>query len=601
MRRRQLVPVAAVVFFIICIYSILRLPSEPTRKTRPESHKGYSDDIRPPSYKPDLEQHSHHVETPPNKLPKKAPEGGSHPMWHLITDAEKDFEETKSRQSKTLKEAVVEYRKRYGIPPPPNFDKWFEFAKSNSVQLVDEFDLIHEMMTPFWGLQPTTIRARAKEALGFDNALIGMSIRKGNVSYIQGGQEWQREATMGMMAKFLKYLPNMDLAFNIHDESRVVLPHEDLARLVKKAKSVNMPAANAVETPTNAFTARPAGLSDGQFFEETKITRFNVFAHQPTWTHSRISCPPESPSRIIEEEERIDDRSKYGVSELGFVYNVTAMSDICLSPSLSETFGFFDRPNAFNIVHDLFPIFSQSKVSSFADILYPSPWYWREKVAYDESKDMAWQKKADKLYWRGSTTGGFSRNGGWRRQHRQHFVQKINSGGQAKVYTNRGDENKPEWEPKEVPRGDYKDIIDVYFSHVGQCDPGDCDAQRQFFDVKDMVDQQDAWKYKYLLDIDGNAFSGRFYAFLQSRSLVFKWAVFREWHYEWLKSWAHYIPLSLQGDDWLETVRFFGDGPIGHKEAERIAMQSREWANKVLRKEDMEAWFFRLMLEYVPR
>ncbi|KAK3061010.1 hypothetical protein LTR53_019916, partial [Teratosphaeriaceae sp. CCFEE 6253] len=109
--------------------------------------------------------------------------------------------------------------------------------------------------------------------------------------------------------------------------------------------------------------------------------------------------------------------------------------------------------------------------------------------------------------------------------------------------------------------------MDVHFSHVGQCDPGDCDAQREFFDVTPPVDQQDAWKYRFLLDIDGNAFSGRFYAFLKSRSLTFKMAVFREWHEEWIKPWVHYIPLSLRGDEALETVRYLGSEPEGMQQA----------------------------------
>jgi hypothetical protein len=400
------------------------------------------------------------------------------------------------------------------------------------------------------------------------------------------------------MRDFIKWLPDMDLAFNIHDEPRVMVPHEDMVRLVERAKKVNMPAAMKVAQPRNAW-GRNTGSDDGGRFDEVKLTRFNVFAHQPTWTHSRMSCPPNSPSRALEEDERVDDIGRYALGELGFVFNETAMSDICLTPSLSSTYGFFDRPNAFNIVHDLFPIFSQSKISSYADILYPSPWYWYQKVTYDESKDMEWSRKEDKLWWRGSTTGGFSRDGGWRRQHRQRFVGKINAADQAKILVNRGSETAPEWQVKEVARGDYKGVMDVYFSGVGQCDDGDCKAQQEFFTLKEPVGQQEAWKYKYLLDIDGNAFSGRFYAFLKSRSLVFKFAVFREWHFEWLKPWVHYIPLSLQGEEWLEAVRFFGDGMLGKREAQRLAMQGRDWANKVLRNEDLEVWFFRLLLEYV--
>ncbi|GJC95111.1 capsule-associated protein [Colletotrichum higginsianum] len=573
MRRRQWTVVGLIAFLTICAYTIFRIPPD-QRPIAPVPGSAKPPPPQEPQKPPgDDAANSGGGGSPPDRRPKPASGTGSHPMWHLMTSAEKDFQDTLRRQSKTLEDAVKEYRRRYGIPPPPNFDKWFDFAKANGVQLIDEFDMINEMLTPFWGLKPATIRERAREALGFDNNLLGLLIRDHKVSHIQGGQDWQRDATSGMIEKFIQYLPSMDLAFNIHDEPRVVVPHEDLARLVTRAKDVNMPKANAAVNPENAFTKRAGDLSDGKIIVEYKQTRFN-------------------------EDELADDRSKYGVSELGFVYNITAMSDVCLSPSLRETYGFFDRPNAYNVVHDLFPIFSQSKISSYNDILYPSPWYWYKKVAYDESKDMLWEQKQDRLYWRGSTTGGFSRNGGWRRQHRQHLVQKINAADQAKIYTNRGDDKSPKWEVKEVPRGDYREIIDVYFSHVGQCDPGDCDAQKEFFKVQGHAEQQDAWKYKYLLDMDGNAFSGRFYAFLQSRSLVFKLAIFREWHFEWLRPWAHYVPLSLQGDDWLEAVRFFGDGALGRNEAERMAISSREWANKVLRKEDMEVWFFRLLLEY---
>jgi hypothetical protein len=556
--------------------------------------------------------------TPPNTIPKspKQPSaqrpvtekektesyhiGSAHPIWQLIKDNEQKFKQMIDGQSKSLEEAVAEYRRRYGIPPPPNFDKWYDFAKAKNVQLIDEYDSIHQALTPFWGLRPSTIRGRAREALGFNNNLIGALIRKGEVKKIDGGEDWQQEATTGMMKEFIQYLPDMDLCFNIHDEPRVVVPYDDLSRLVGNAKNINMPAANAVAKPRNSWSPKPADIGDGSRIDEVKLTRFNVFAHQPTWTHSRMSCSPDSPARALEDGTPQDDYSTYAVGELGFVYNQTAFSDICQSPSFSETYGFFDRPNAFNIVHDLFPIFSQSKISSFNDILYPSPWYWYGKVPYNENSDIAWSEKADKIYWRGSTTGGFSRDGGWRRQHRQRVVQKINARDQAKILVNLGDgESQEDWQVKEVPRSDFKEIFDIYFSFIGQCDQGDCDAQIEFFDVKETAKQQDAWQYKYLLDIDGNAFSGRFYAFLKSKSLVYKLAIFREWHEEWLKPWVHFIPLSLRGDEWIESVRWFAGEAAGKKEAERVALQGKNWADQVLRNEDLEVWFFRLLLEYI--
>jgi hypothetical protein len=561
---------------------------------------------RPPSYIPPRPKPQIPAAPPSTGEEEKAgpPQigPGSHPIWQLIKDAEQDFESTLERQSKSLDEAVIEYRRRYGIPPPPNFDKWYDFAKAKGVQLIDEYDTIHNSLLPFWGLKPATIRGRAQEALGYDpNNLIGALIRNGEVRKIAGGREWQMEATVGMMKGFIKYLPDMDLCFNIHDEPRVVVPHDDLSRLVSTAKDIKMPAANAVENPRNSWSSKPADLSDGMRFEDVKITRFNSYAHQPVWIPSKMSCPADSPSRVLEDGPKEDNYDSYAIGELGFVYNQTAFSDICQSPSFGETYGFFDRPNAYNIVHDLFPIFSQSKISSYNDIVYPSPWYWYGKVPYNDTLDMDWNEKEDRIYWRGSTTGGFSRDGGWRRQHRQHLVQKINAGDQAKVMINRGDgeASKEDWQVKKVPRSDFKELFDIFFSYIGQCDPGDCDAQKAFFDVKDTAKQHDAWKYKYLLDIDGNAFSGRFYAFLKSKSMVYKLAIFREWHEEWLKPWVHFIPLSLRGDEWVEAVRWFAGEGIGKKEAERMALQGRDWAGKVLRNEDLEVWFFRLLLEYV--
>lgn len=527
-----------------------------------------------------------------------------HPIKSLVGDAQAAWELKLRSQSQTLDAAVAEYRRRYGIAPPPHFDKWYEFAKRKGVQLIDEYDTIYHSLLPFWALSPQTIRARAREALGFgDNNLMGLLVRQGKVSHVEGGQEWLQQAAVGMTEQFIDYLPDMDLAFNIHDEPRVVVPHDELSRLVDIALGTNLPAAAAYASPNNAFSSRPADVSShGKRMAEVKTTRFNVFAHQPTWIPSRMSCSPNSPSRALEESLERDNLTAYALGDLGFVYNHTAFSDVCNSPSFGHSHGFFERPNAFNVVHDLFPIFSQSKMSTFQDIVYPSPWYWYGKVAYDENMDMSWQTKINRLWWRGSTTGGFSRNGGWKRQHRQQFVRAVNALDKAKVLVSSNSaatdaSQQAVWMTKEVERQDMKEIMDVYFSHIGQCDPGDCDAQREFFKVVEPADQQEAWKYKYLLDIDGNAFSGRFYAFLKSHSLTFKMAVFREWHEEWIKPWVHYVPLSLRAEEALEAVRYFDVEEEGKPLGTSIAEDGREWANKALRNEDFEAWLFRLLLE----
>lgn len=530
----------------------------------------------------------------------------SHPIARLIAQAEETFKPVQSRQSTSLEDAVIEYRRRYKAPPPPNFDKWYKFAKNRGVQMIDEYDTIYHLLLPFWALEPVTIRERTREAIGFDNALFAVMIRDGKVKKISEGggdnAKWHRDAIRDMLKIFVQYLPDMDLAFNIHDEPRVVLQHDDLSRYVQIATDVSIPRAYNNPNLSNNWSNRPADLGGGTRIKEYKTTRFNRWAHQPTWTSSRLSCPPNSAARSLSDLAE-DNVSAYTTSPLGFVENTTAFSDICNSPSLQRTFGFFDRPNAFDVTHDLFPIFSQSKVSSFQDILYPSPWYWAKRVVYDSWEDHSWERKDNTMFWRGTTTGGFSRDGGWRRQHRQQFVQKVNALDKALTLeynnnTSPGQEGGDGvWVQKEIRRQDLKSLFDVHFTGVGQCDPGDCDAQREYFDLAPPVNMTDAYKYKYLLDIDGNAFSGRYYAFLLCKSLVYKLAIFREWHDEWLRAWVHYVPLSLRGQEYVESVRYFDQEEVGRVQARRIAEQGSEWAGKVLRNEDLQVWFFRLLLE----
>jgi len=582
MRARQLITLLAAVTLVFMTFSLFRRPHTPRNHITVEV-------TFPPEQPIELLGPLQPIDT------------SLHPIDQLIKKSEDEFNRLLARQSQTLDAAVAEYKRRYRIPPPPNFDVWYAYAKRKNVQLIDEYDTIYHSLLPFWALEPNVIRSRVDESIGFEgNFLMAVTIREGQIVTMEAGEEWEQKAITGMMADFIQYLPDMNLAFNIHDEPRVILPHDILSRLVDVALSRSMPAAFATGEPRNNFSPRPSDLNDGKRIREVLTTRFNRFAHQHTWTHSRMSCSPDSPARSFNEQTN-DNVGPYALGDLGFVYNHSAFNDICLSPSLKDNFGFFDRPNAFNLVQDLFPVFSQSKISSYQDILYPSPWYWAGKVDYEEKRDMEWQKKEQRLYWRGSTTGGFSRDGGWRRQHRQRIVRKINEPDNAKIMANKGTPESPNWQPLDVRRKDYEEIIDVKFSHVGQCDPGDCDAQKEFFHVVDRVDQQDAWGFKYLLDMDGNAFSGRFYAFLKSNSLIFKMNMFQEWHKDWVKPWLHYIPLSLRGDDWLEAVRYFAGEEEGKRDAPRLAAISQDWANKALRNEDLEVWFFRLLLEYVLR
>ena len=85
-----------------------------------------------------------------------------HPIPQLMAEAEEKFRHLLSRQSQTLEEAVAEYKKRYGRPPPLGFDEWWHFAKDNNVIMIDEYDGIHDDLAPFWELSGEQLRRRAE-------------------------------------------------------------------------------------------------------------------------------------------------------------------------------------------------------------------------------------------------------------------------------------------------------------------------------------------------------------------------------------------------------------------------------------------------------
>lgn len=522
-----------------------------------------------------------------------------HPIPKLIQDAEARYSAMKTRQSKSLPKAIAEYRRRYGINPPPNFDHWYEFAKNHNVVLIDEYDTVYHSLKPFWGLPPSEIRQKAREAIGFhdpvglgDNSLLHVAIRNGGVNTGGQGPDWQKDATRKMMEGFAAFLPDMDLAFNVHDEPRVVVPNDILSQYLARAEKTLASLSHDDAVAKNEFSQ--LSRSERAPVPDFPRTQFNKFAHQPTWNSARLSCPSDSPAKSVDETPK-DAVDSFSVQPLGFIVNATEASNICLSPSLSQRHGFFDRPNAFNVAQSLIPIFSQSKVSSFSDILYPSPWYWAGMAPYNETKDIKWEQKKGNLYWRGSTTGGFSRNGGWKRQHRQRAVTTINRNDTMKILAQQFEGSG--WSIAEVQGESLAHLFDVQFSYVGQCDPDDCTAQREFFGIVPAADRNDAWLSKYLLDLDGNAFSGRYYAFLESHSAVFKQAVFREWHEEWIVPWVHYVPVSMEMEEMAEVVRYFEMEEEGRVMVKQIAEEGRDWARRVLRKVDFEAWLFRLLLE----
>lgn len=90
-----------------------------------------------------------------------------HPIHYLIREGKKAWKAKVARQSKTLREAVAEYEKRYWRRPPKGFDQWFEFAKKHDFVMIDEFDAMMDKVLPFLAVKPSTL-AKRHQMIQFD-------------------------------------------------------------------------------------------------------------------------------------------------------------------------------------------------------------------------------------------------------------------------------------------------------------------------------------------------------------------------------------------------------------------------------------------------
>lgn len=109
----------------------------------------------------------------PNGLLSVSAESSSHPIFQLISDAERQWERKLRSASSSYGEAVKEYRRRYGRGVPRGFDQWWNYVQKHDIQLPDDYDSIHHDIEPFWGLDPKELNASLEPSPRADTYIIG--------------------------------------------------------------------------------------------------------------------------------------------------------------------------------------------------------------------------------------------------------------------------------------------------------------------------------------------------------------------------------------------------------------------------------------------
>ncbi|KAJ6181134.1 hypothetical protein N7519_011595 [Penicillium mononematosum] len=502
-------------------------------------------------------------------------------------------------------------RETYGRHPPPGFKEWYMFARKKKAHNVDDFQQITGDLRPFWAVPPAEIRQMAAKLQSSDG-IAGVQIRNKKVVYspVEG---WRVETLRKSIKRIARYLPDMDIALNIMDQPRVMVPYEDTQEYLRtEALTRSLPS-----DAQDQFT--PGMFKGGSSIEDHVDPSWFSIAGKMYMDYAKDSCDPHSPAR--NDNFTVEDADKLYKSPLGgFVTNFTASSDLCtVGPVLGENHGFLFSASSNLITRKLIPVFSECKVSVNNDILFPANMYFMndKRYVYNSRHDYEWKDKADTLLWRGVTSGGVQLADNWQHMHRQRFVHITNSTDMRPETVSILSEtslgqyrNYPDFHPSKFSL----DHFDVGFTEAWGCIPN-CSFYDDVWTYKKPKGFSEQFKAKYLVDIDGHSFSGRWRAFQLSKSLGIKATIFREWHDSRLFPWRHFVPMDNRYDDLYGLMTYFLglepqtppedafsiSEPYIRKhdfEAEVIASQSREWAQHALRNEDLDIYLYLLLLEY---
>lgn len=554
------------------------------------------------------------------QFPQTSVINNGHPIEILMNDAAARSQAwlAQASKSKTLSEAVDTYRQRYHISPPPGFDLWYKYATEKSSMILDDYDNIHEDLLPFWSMSPRSIRVSTREILSDQwNEVAEVSIRSGKAEVgpnVIPTHRWMVDGVLATIESFVQWLPDMDLAFNINDEPRIAIPWKSQQVLQLASLNSRKPMDGVLNkwSEDRAQSWRPLGDSETPrrpFEDHSFANSFNDYGS--------VACPPASPARRYHPwSPRTLCVSCAAPHSNGiFLSNWSLSASPCHQPDLAHLHGFYLSPAAFKPSHALQPVFSQSKPHGYSDILYPSAWNYIDKVKYEPSEshpDPPFASKENTLFWRGATSEGLSKHATWKGMARQRLVHLANNATQPVPILLPIPNQPTSYAYHLLPPSSLGLNLDIgIVDSIARCWDADCYDQALEFGLVGKTDFQDHWRYKFLFDLDGAGFSGRFLPFLQSHSLVFKTAIFREWWDGRVFPWKHFIPVDVRFHGLLGTLAYFagtslagggnakrGDIKANLKAGEEVAEAGREWAEKVLRKEDMEIYMFRLLLEW---
>ncbi|BGP40488.1 Protein O-glucosyltransferase 2 [Rhodotorula kratochvilovae] len=509
-----------------------------------------------------------------------------HAIHHLVRQGRREWKAKLARQSRTLEQAIDEYERRYRRRPPRGFGDWFRFAQENAFVMVDEFDAMMDRVEPFLAVRPSNMVKR-HEKLQFDPDFwiqdkaftVELKQRGGHIAAhgpMKGVNE-RTEQMLKLLGGIAKHLPDMNVTFTGHDVPWVVLSGEARER--------------------HRLAAR-----EGRLLPDEEADDYLDDWQYDGWAQV---CPPDSPLRRV---PSFDERMKLGriyeePKMRSFIKEHVQAMDLCTHPETQLIHGFTawsgPRPGL------LYPLFVSTMTSMHSDLLIPPIDQYDRPLG----RDPVWEdKKHNKLVWRGTTTGADLNI-----EHMRKWSQRPRL---CRLPFEAGEATVP-FAPSDTPTllGPVNSLtarkqalaqrwFDFEFlGNAKQCDNDKvCEEFEKDFLWSDWMGPDEQNEYKYMLDVDGNGWSGRFHRLMSTNSLVLKATIFPEWYSEMIQPWVHYVPVQTDYSDLYPIMAFFlGDeeGKGAHDAlAQEIAAEGKKWAETHWRWVDMEVYMYRLLLEF---
>ncbi|KAJ7276941.1 capsular associated protein [Mycena rebaudengoi] len=289
-----------------------------------------------------------------------------------------------------------------------------------------------------------------------------------------------------------------------------------------------------------------------------------------------------------------------------------AEEDFCKEPARRYMQGHFFSD--WRTLPALYPVLSPARAAGFGDVRIPSHYYYGSTKRYTygwdpinielhavDKMEVPWERKKDVVFWRGASTGGGSNPSGFGAGYQRHRFLRMSSVGLTSSSSPPDKRTTPVTFPiPPPPSASSSSTADAAIGHATaqgtdnanqngdgsgasksngaymQVDVPLAELNRDVMDAAfvkavvpvdrrvhrfgDSVELGVAWGYKYLLDLDGMGYSGRFMAFLASDSVPVKSTVYDEYFSDWIEPWVHYIPLSTTYAEIYNIIAFFS-GP----------------------------------------